>query len=120
MALNQLIEFFSGNDVLLNYTVVDEAGVAKDLTGATAVIFVIAKVQGDPPLVSKSLGSGVVVTTPLQGKFTVTLVPADTEALKGLPKGKPYYHEARVTDAAGKKVTVTYGDLNLQDNSITT
>lgn len=115
MALLQQLEFHSGNDVELNYTVTDQAGVAKDLTGAQAVIFVIAPSAGKAGLVTKSLGSGITLTTPLQGKFRVTLVPADTEGLKG----KPYYHEARVTDAAGKKVTVTYGILNLLENSIT-
>jgi hypothetical protein len=117
MALEQSISFFSGNDVELNYTITDDAGAPKDLTGAAAIIWVMAKAAGKAGLVTKGLGTGVTITTPTQGKFKVTLVPADTEGIKG---GRTYYHEARVTDSVGKKVTVTYGDLLLMENSITT
>jgi len=114
VAIEQTLDFFSGNDVLLNYTVTNQDGTAKDLTAASAVVFIIGVKAGKPALVTKTLGAGIAITTPLQGKFTVTLVPADTEAIKG----GGYYHEARVTDAAGKKVTVTYGTLNLRENTI--
>jgi hypothetical protein len=116
MALKQDIEIWSGNDTEINATITDtDAGAAKDLTGA-AVTWILAKAQGKPALITKTVGSGITLTTPLQGKCKVTLVPTDTEALKGT---KTYYHEMRVVDAATKKVTVLYGDVLLQENSIT-
>lgn len=116
MAIKQDIELWSGNDAEIHATITDtDAGVPKDLTGS-AITWVLAKAQGKPPLITKTVGTGITLTLPLQGKCTVTLVPADTEAIKGL---KTYYHEMRVVDAAAKKVTVLYGDALVQENSIT-
>jgi hypothetical protein len=115
MAKNVAIEFFSGNTALLKFTVDDEdnPGSPKNLAGATDIKWAIAKQQGKTPLVIKSLADAVTVTDDVNGKVEVLLVPADSEALAGL-----YYHEMRVTDAAGNVATTTYGDATVQDNSI--
>lgn len=52
---------------------------------------------------------GVSITDAANGKFTVTLAPADT---KTLAVGT-YYHEAEVTDSLGNVSTVTVGKVTL-------
>lgn len=118
MSVESLITFFSGNDVLLKFTVADEDNppAAKNLTGATAIIFVIATAQGVAATVTKSLGSGITLTDATNGKFEVILTKADTESLDTTHR----WHEARVTDAAGNTVTVAFGIADIKVNSITT
>jgi len=119
MPLQADIEIWSGNDVVLNATIGDGAGGVKDLTGALAIIWVLAKAEGGTPILTRDLGAGIAVTAPATlGKFVVTLTPTETEALVG--KGKVYYHECRVTDSAGKKSTVFWGSATVRGNSITT
>ena len=119
MSKQQDIEFFSGNDLELHCTVLDETGAIKDLTGALDVVWALAKSEGAmPPILSRDLAAGIVITAPTLGKFVVTLTSALTEPLAG--KGKIYYHEARVTDSAGKKSTVIWGTVVVRGNSIVT
>lgn len=93
-------EMYSGDTRTLTVTVRDTSGAAVDLTGATAR-WALAKKVGQAALVSKSTGSGIELTDAANGEFTVTLDPADTADLVG-----DYWHEAEVTDSAGRVVTV--------------
>lgn len=111
--VEQDFEMFSGDDFDIVVTVRDTAGVAKNLTGTTAVVWNLAKRAGGTALLSKTLGSGVVLTTPLSGVLTITLAPADTAGLAG-----PYYHEVQLVDAAAKKMTVLRGTATLLKDQI--
>lgn len=118
MAEEGTIEFFSGNDVLLRFTVMDEDNppAAKDLSGALEIIFVIAKAQGKTAALTKSLASGISITDAAAGEFEVTLTKSDTE-----PLGPTHqYYEVRVKDVLAKTATVAYGTCTISKNSITT
>lgn len=112
------IAFFSGNDVLLKFTVDDEDDPpnVKDITGATDITFAIAKAKGKTPVLSWTLGDGVTITDAAAGEFEVELTKAETEDLG--PKHK--YYEVRVTDSAGQSATVTHGASTISANSIST
>jgi hypothetical protein len=117
MAERADIEFFSGNTVKLKFTITDGDAppAAKDLTGATAIIWALAKAQGKVAQLTKTLGAGVTITDAAAGKVEVLLSKTDTE-----PFGGTYYHEMRVTDAASNTATTTYGVVTIQKNTIAT
>lgn len=70
-----LTGIFSGEDRAVQYTVTDSNGTPVDVTG-----WAISWVAGN---VTKTVGSGVALTTPASGVVTVTLAAADTTALLG-------------------------------------
>jgi hypothetical protein len=112
----QNFEIHAGDDLVIPVTVTDEAGQAVDLTGA-AVGWQAARGTpqrfGTTPVVSKASGSGIAVTDPAGGVFEITLEAADTQGLRGA-----FYHEAEVTDAAGKKTTVMAGTMTVEPTLI--
>lgn len=65
------------------------------------------------PALAKAVGSGITVTDRFAGQFTVSLEPADTQALRG-----PYYLEVEITDAAGNVSTVYTGEMTVLRNLI--
>lgn len=117
MSLEQDIDVFSGNDTLLRVTVTDaDTGAALDLTGAQELVWALAKkVNAPTALVTKNLANGVVITDHVNGVVEVAVGAADLEPLKG-----PYYHELRLTNSDGKKVTLLFGVVTVQDNLIRT
>lgn len=118
MALEQNFETFSGNDVVLVVTVEDaDAGDGSplNLAGAQEVIWALAKRANATAILTKTLGDGVEITDAAAGEVEVTLTSADLEPLRG-----DYYHEMRVTNSAGQKATVMYGDVTLKINLIRT
>lgn len=61
-----------------------------------------------PPLISKSVGNGIVVVDGPAGAFDVTIDPEDTSSLKGL-----FYYEGEMVD--GEIVsTVVWGYVQIQ------
>lgn len=107
-AKNQNFEMFCGDTHELPVTVRDSSGALKDITGA-AVAWALAKSVKCDPEFTKATGSGIALTDPSNGLFTVTLNPADT---LNLCPGD-YYHEAEVTDSSGRVVTVMTGRVRL-------
>lgn len=118
MATKGTLKFFSGNDVLIKFTVQDENNppAVKNLTGATDVTFAIARSQGKTPDLSVSLISGIIITDPVNGKLEVTLTKAQTEPLGE----KQEWWELRITDSSGSTATAAYGPAVILPNSITT
>lgn len=107
----QDLELFESDDHEITVSVVDEAGVAVDLTGLLNAWFSVGKsVKAVAPFViQKTLGSGVAVVAPATlGKVKVTLSGADTALKQGT-----YYYELRLKDGAGKFSTVAHGKLTL-------
>lgn len=120
MSTEVTLAFFSGNDVLLKVTVTDADNppAAKDLTGATEIVFAISKGQGKVATKEWKLTDivpPIVITDAAAGKFEVTLAKADTEPLGT----KHVYHETRITDATGNVHTVMYGTATISPNTIT-
>ena len=108
--LDQDFTLDAGDKAILTITVDDgaEPPVAVDLSGV-AIQWALARDLSIVPVVTKSVGSGIVITDPTNGIFKVTLDPADTEGLCGI-----YYHEAEVTDTNSDPSTVTRGTVTIR------
>lgn len=114
MPAEQDVSIYSGNDALLQLTVNDESGNPIDLSGALALIWALAKTaRAAVPLVEKTLGAGVTIIDAVNGRADITVDAEDIEPLSGT-----YYHEVRLTNIAGKKVTVTFGTVTIPVNLI--
>jgi hypothetical protein len=116
MALEAEFSAFSGNDITLIVTVVNEdedGSPALDLTGAQALIWVLAKKQGGNPILTKTLLDGVSIEDAVGGIVHVELTAVESEPLKD-----DYYHEMRLTNVDGKKSTLMYGAVTISKNSI--
>lgn len=107
-----VITAFSGDALVLRCAVRDAAGAVVSLAGLSPLWRLAVSVDATP-LVSKSVGGGIVVTDSAAGLFEVAIDGADTEALAG-----DYYHEAALVDGAGGKSTVAYGRMTIQPNLI--
>ena len=106
-------EWFTGKDKLLRFTVVDSTGAAVDITG-WAVTYVLVPVGSDAnvvPMISKTVGSGITLTTPASGILTVTIADTDTDDTLG----GTYYYELRRTDASNEDV-LAYGTVELRQS----
>lgn len=113
-SLSQNVTMWSGDSKKLRFTVIDDAGAAKNLTGA-AIVWKAAKTAGSSTaLITKSVGSGITITDPTGGLFEVRLDPADTASLSG-----DFYHEAQVTDALGDVATVAIGRIRINADLVT-
>lgn len=97
-------EMFAGDDRRLRVTVTDDAGQPKSLAGAS-IDWVMAQTPTSAPVLTKTLGSGIVVVDEDGGVFDVVLVETDTA-----DKTPAHYaHQSRVVDAAEDTVTVVSG-----------
>ena len=112
----QNFELVSGNDKDVRFTTLDQDDIAVDITGATIIWALARSAKNKSALFTYTSPTNIAITNGLAGKFTVSIQDTDTLTLKA---GK-YYHEARVTSAAGKKITVAYGEVDMLDNVIDT
>lgn len=104
---------FSGDDLDLNVTVTDAADAALDLTSASSIIWRLSRHVGATADLTKSVGSGVTVTDPVNGLLTVTIDAADTASLVG-----NFYHELEIVNQANKKSTVLHGLFEIVQDAI--
>ena len=88
-----------GDTRTLTLTLTDAVGDPYDLTGAAVTLTV-----GD--LFAKTVGDGIVVTTPATGVATITVAPADTETA-GNRRSYPY--DVEVIFADGTVITPVLG-----------
>lgn len=116
-AERQDFEMMSGDDHTLNATIRDaleaENGVVIDLSGLSAAEWVLSKRKNTAELINKTLGSGITVVDAANGRLDVTMVPADTAALKG-----KYYHECEIVDVSGKTKTVFWGTGRINQDKV--
>jgi len=137
MARQQDIKLFSGNDFVLRATIIDaDTGLAYDLSDITGLVWAMAPKACPPPassrygrctcrtdpncgrifgdaIVTKNLDDGVLVTDPTNGKAEVTINSDDLEPLCG-----KYYYEMQVVSSTGKRSTVLFGFVSVQENLI--
>jgi len=95
----------AGDSRIINVTATTEAGTPIDLTGAT-IVWKAASVPFGTAVISKV---GVITTPPgTDGKFKVTLAPADTAGLVG-----NLYHSAELTLADSSVSTIYLGLISI-------
>lgn len=110
----QNFSMYSGDDEDIAVTVVDDAGAAVDLTGAT-ITWKLADSRGGTIEITKvnDSTSGVTITNAAAGEFTIHLSATDTDSLAGV-----YYHEAQVEDSLGHKTTVLTGYAEIVEDIV--
>lgn len=102
---------FAGDTKVIPVTVIDEDGMAVNITGATFTWEAARTVDGTAAI-TKTVGAGIALTSPATGVFTITLDEADTDDLEGL-----YYHEAEMV-LAGDTSTVLTGNMIVEQTLI--
>jgi len=116
MALRRLLDtnfaMVSGDSKDIVVSVLDELDQVVPITGASAV-FILSKTEFSAALVTKTTGGGIVITDGPAGVLTVSLDPADTEALVGT-----HYMEIELTDASLRVSTIVTGHIDIRKNVI--
>lgn len=114
MTTTSNLKFVQGDSKVLRVTAKTSAGVAVNLAGASGIRYRLAKSVKGTALIDKAMGTGIAITDAANGVLEVTLLPADTVALKG-----EYLHELELVDADGNVVTVFQGTVTLLPGMIT-
>jgi len=83
-----------GDDVRIFVECVDGDGLPVDVSGAQSIRWAVARSVSDPAIITKSIGSGIVINSPTSFYFDIS--DAESEQLSG-----HYYHEAEVINDAG-------------------
>ena len=109
---NQDFLMWSGDDKTITVTVYDNDDVVVDITGAT-ITWELSLNVDSAALISKTVGSGITLSDPTNGVFTITLDPTDTDSLSGR-----YYHEAEITDSSGDISTALIGHATIKTDAI--
>lgn len=116
-ATSQDVTHYQGDSATISIPVLDAAGAAVDLSGATARWWMgkNVKATGANIYIQKRDGSGLVIDAETdRWVLVITLAPADTEALTA----GTFYHEAEVVDADGNVSTVTIGKFTLKPTMV--
>lgn len=100
--------WFLGEDKVLEFTVVDSAGAAVNITG-WALEWILRSGAGERALLTKTVGSGVTITGGAGGVCQVAIADTDTDDLAA---GR-YWHALRRTDA-GNEAVLSYGQVVLR------
>jgi len=104
------LTLYAGDSRNLKISVTDENSVPINLTGAT--IKWILTDQGSVKL-SKVISSGITISNPTQGEFTVLLTASNTKTLSGT-----YQQMVRVTTADGNSSIVMTGSITIKESLI--
>jgi hypothetical protein len=105
----QNFEMYAGDSKEIEIAVVDENGAPLDLTPYDAINWVAYKPTTKEIVLSKILGSGIMVDTPLAGIIKISLVPADTENIYPLI----YAHECEINSGTTVVSTVCTGTMKI-------
>lgn len=111
--MSLIFKMVSGDSKQLNITATESDGTAIDLTGVSAIKWSLFSTTNGTEILTKTLGSGITVTTALSGVFAVVLDPADTTSLSG-----EYRHEVQITDASSNILTLSE-NTNLDSGTLT-
>ena len=111
-ATQQDFEMRKGDTKILEFTVKDSDGTVVDITGSTSKW---EAARGGRTATTKNIAkSGISPSDPTNGKFQVTIDPADTSSLAA---GK-YFHEAELTDSSSRVITVAEGQMTLVEDLV--
>lgn len=105
-------DWFTGEDKQLSLTVYQGATTTPQEITGWAISFMIKRDARDADAsakVTKTVGSGIVLTTPASGLMTITVTDTDTSLLKA----GNYAYEVKRTDD-GSKTVLTRGTLTLR------
>lgn len=110
-ATEQNFDVYTGTNVLPQWTVLNAAGAAIDLSTVSDIAWQAAQVEGGIPVLSKlkSTGGITFVTTGTDGRFQAVIAPSDLAGLAG-----QYLYTAQITDASGNVSTVVVGRMNVK------
>lgn len=112
------ITLYKGETTVMRITVIrEDDGLRENLTTASNIEWQLKTAPGaaDAPLISKSLGSGVVLLTQsgdTLGQFEVTLLSADTSALAA---GVYYYDAVVVMPGAVRHYVIRPSKATIKD-----
>lgn len=106
--LNQDFITYSGDGAVVDFTVLNSAGVAIDISAATAITWQARRGLDSAVVLQKSVGDGIALVPAETGVFQLTLGAADTLGLTGY-----YFHQAKVTAGGVDPVTVTLGRMQV-------
>jgi hypothetical protein len=106
--------YVSGDTLPINVTAKDETGAILDLTGAALVYEVsTGEEPTQPPMLTKTIGSGITVVSAAAGTFTITLTAGETASMV---TGN-YFHECEVT-ISGAVYTLFQGVIMALDDQV--
>ena len=117
----QNVTHWSGDNLIMQFTVKDAAGNAVDLAGASAKWWMSKNANsriGSNILVKKSSADVTQIWFDQPSTFwrvNIKLLPADTENIAPNPN---YYHECQVVDASGTVATIAIGKFKLNPTII--
>lgn len=97
------LTLYAGETRVVEVTVTDETGAVVNLTAAT----VVYKANFPTPL-SKSVDSGITLTTPASGVFEIAFIADDTHHIDSRTSVE---HECKVTTATGDTAVAFTGHL---------
>ncbi len=110
--MSTTLEFFAGDDVILNVTITDAAtGQPVDITSVD-IDFLLKLPDVD---IAKSVGSGITVTDGPAGQCAITIDAADTSTV--MDSGSRSEYEIQITDG-GSISTVKLDYLAIKRNII--
>jgi len=96
------------NDRDLIITVLDpDTGSVIDLTGAQAITIAMFPEHSDTAVFTKTLGSGIALTTPASGIITLSIADTDIDDIVGR-----YRFDGKVTDSNGKTYNLRRDDYD--------
>ncbi len=103
----QDVELYAGDDRDIIVTIYDDDGSPLNLSSLNAAQWVLKRnSRGDSEeLLSKTLGSGMAITSASEGILTVTLDHDDTQGVAP----STYYHEIRIKNSGLRTGTVLTG-----------
>ena len=108
MTISANIVWYIGEDVSIPDTIYQADGITPENITGWSVSFIVHAIGSSTPLITKTVGAGIVLTTPLSGLLTVTIAAADSATLAA----NQYCFKVVRTDA-GADAILTTGFLTL-------
>lgn len=99
--VNQNFNIYAGNTKKIIVTVKDDNDVALNLTNSS--------IKWGYSDVLKTTSSGISLSNPTGGEFTITLNPTDTQNKNGT-----FTHSCELTDAIGNVTTILIGSITIK------
>ncbi len=109
----QSFPVMSGDKVVCEFTVRDNADAIVDLTGGSGR-FAMARTPSDAPVIDSAASpatASVSLIAPLSGRVNATIEETETDALLG-----DYYYEMKWTDINGDEAVVARGYMTFAEN----